>query len=197
MALIGYARVSTADQSLDLQIDALKKAGCERVFAEKASGKSGSKRPEFDKCMEYLRPGDVLVIWKLDRLGRNVKNLLSFAEDLNQRNIGMKIITMDIDTTTAAGRLMYTILAGLAEMERDLIVERTKAGLEAARARGRIGGRKQIESDVLDRAFMMYDNNIPVKEICKLLPIEKSAFYWHKNERDKRLAKEQEEGESS
>lgn len=183
MALIGYARVSTADQSLDLQIDALKKAGCERVFAEKASGKSGSKRPEFDKCMEYLRPGDVLVIWKLDRLGRNVKNLLSFAEDLNQRNIGMKIITMDIDTTTAAGRLMYTILAGLAEMERDLIVERTKAGLEAARARGRVGGRKPVPQGTLDRAFMMYDSHMSVKDICSILSIGKSAFHLHNQKR--------------
>lgn len=192
MALIGYARVSTVDQSLDLQIDALNKAGCERIFQEKVSGRAKVKRPEFEKCLEFLRQGDVLVVWKLDRLGRNVKQLMSFAEELNEKGIGLKILTMDIDTTTPTGRLLFTILAGLAEMEHDLLLERTKAGLDAARARGRVGGRKPIPQEVLNKAFMLWDSNMLVKDICSMLPLEKSSFHYYNN---KRLQKKKEQDE--
>lgn len=183
MARIGYARVSTVDQSLDLQIDALSEAGCERVFQEKVSGRAKVKRPEFEKCLEYLRPDDVLVVWKLDRLGRNVKELMRLAEDLEDRGIGLQILTMDIDTTTPTGRLLFTILAGLAKMEHDLLIERTQAGLKAARARGRVGGRKPIPQETLDRAFMMYDSNVSVKDICSILSIGKTAFHRHNQKR--------------
>jgi DNA invertase Pin-like site-specific DNA recombinase len=133
--LIGYARVSTTEQSLDLQLDALKKAGCERVFSDVMSG-SKDRRPELDKCLRLLRPGDVLMVWKLDRLGRSMRHLVNVIGDLEARDIGFKALTGDIDTTTPTGRLLLGILASLAEFERSLIVERVRAGMAAAKARG-------------------------------------------------------------
>lgn len=141
MAIIGYARVSTGDQDTALQLDALTATGCERVFEDHASG-SREDRPELAACLDYLRAGDTLVIWKLDRLGRSLPHLLQLAGDLQARDVELVITTMGIDTRTPGGRLLYGILGAVAEYERSLIQERTRAGLEAARARGRVGGRK-------------------------------------------------------
>ena len=175
MTRIGYARVSTLDQNLDSQLDELKKAGCTKIFQEKAS--SVKKRQEFEKCLDYLREGDTLVVWKLDRLGRTTKKLLELIDDLKDRGINLQIITLGVDTSTAAGRLFFTMMAGLAEMERELIRERTNAGLQAARSRGRLGGRKQINPDTLHRAYMMYDAKMTVDDITKTLNISRSTFY--------------------
>ena len=137
---IGYARVSTKDQNLGLQIDALTKAGCEKIYQDIASG-ARSERPALNEMIHNLRPGDVLVIWKLDRLGRSLNHLISLVNDLMEKKIGLQSLHDPIDTTTAQGRLSFNLFASLAEFERDLIRERTQAGLSAARARGRNGGR--------------------------------------------------------
>ena len=137
---VGYARVSTKEQNLELQVDALKDAQCEQVFTEVASG-ANTARPVLDDLLSRLRPGDVLVIWKLDRLGRSLKHLVTLTHELLERKIGLVSLNDPIDTTTAQGRLVFNIFAALAEFERDLIRERTQAGLQAARARGRKGGR--------------------------------------------------------
>ncbi|WP_035399386.1 recombinase family protein [Exiguobacterium sp. OS-77] len=179
MTRIGYARVSTLDQNLEMQLDELQKVGCSKIFKEKAS--SVKKRPEFEKCLEYLRAGDTLVVWKLDRLGRTTKKLLELIDDLKERNINLQIVTLGVDTSTAAGRLFFTMMAGLAEMERELIRERTNAGLKAARSRGRLGGRKKIDLDILNRAYMMYEAKMTVEDITKTLNISRSTFYKYKN----------------
>lgn len=145
MAKIGYARVSTWDQNLDLQVAALKEAGCTRIFTEKASG-TKTDRPELAKALDYARPGDTLVAWRLDRVGRSLKHLIDTVTSLDEREIGFHSIHENIDTTTATGRLVFHIFAALAEFERALIVDRTKAGLEAARARGSKSGRKPLLS---------------------------------------------------
>ena len=139
--VIGYARVSTQDQNPDFQVDALEKAGCEQIFQEKFTGKL-RERPELSQCLRMLRKRDVLIVWKLDRLARSLKDLVEIVQDLNQREIGFKSLTEAIDTTSSSGRLVFHIFGALAEFEHDLIRERTKAGLEAARARGRKGGAK-------------------------------------------------------
>ncbi len=141
--LIGYARVSTAEQRLHSQTDALAKAGCAKVFSDIVSG-STTSRPELDKCLGYLREGDVLVVYKLDRLGRSLKHLLTIIDDLKERGIGFKSISDNIDTTTVAGQLMFSVMGAFAEFERSLIRERTNAGLKAARDRGRLGGRPTV-----------------------------------------------------
>lgn len=175
MTRIGYARVSTFDQNLDSQLDELKKAGCTKIFQEKAS--SVKKRPEFEKCLDYLREGDTLVVWKLDRLGRTTKKLLELIDDLKDRGINLQIITLGVDTSTAAGRLFFTMMAGLAEMERELIRERTNVGLKAARARGKMGGRKPIDEQIMNRAMIMYEARMTVNDITKTLNISRSTFY--------------------
>ena len=136
---IGYARVSTQDQNLDLQLDALKKADCEKVFTDKVSG-AKKQRPGLDQMIRELRKGDVIVVWKLDRLGRSLKHLVELVEQLMEMGVGLQSLNDPIDTTTAQGKLIFNIFASLAEFERNIISERTKAGLEAARARGRLGG---------------------------------------------------------
>jgi DNA invertase Pin-like site-specific DNA recombinase len=140
MTLVAYARVSTADQNPELQFDALKKAGCEKIFTDHASG-SDRERPELAKCLGFVRKGDVLLFWKLDRLARSTVHLGQIAETCREKGVDMRCLTQPIDTTTPTGKLMFSILACFAEFERDIIVERTLAGLAAARARGRIGGR--------------------------------------------------------
>jgi DNA invertase Pin-like site-specific DNA recombinase len=139
---IGYARVSTDEQSLDLQLDALKKAGCKRTFTDKASA-ARADRPGLAEALSHLRGGDTLVIWKLDRLGRTVKGLVDFVADLQGQGIQFRSLTDGIDTTTPAGRFFFHVMASLAQMERELLAERTRAGLAAARRRGRVGGRKR------------------------------------------------------
>lgn len=138
---MGYARVSTWDQNLDLQTDALDQAGCVRVFTDTASG-TRSDRPQLAAALDYVRPGDTLLVWRLDRLGRSLKHLVETVTSLNERGVGFKSVTESIDTTTSTGKLVFHIFAALAEFERDLIVDRTKAGLAAARERGSKPGRK-------------------------------------------------------
>ena len=142
MIKIGYARVSTFDQNLDLQIDALKKEGCKQIFTDKISGVK-SQKPNFDKLLEYAREGDTIVVWKLDRLGRSTVQLIELMEELKKKNIHVKSLNESIDTSTATGTLFFQFMCMLAEHERNIIRERTAAGLNAARARGRTGGRPQ------------------------------------------------------
>ena len=182
---IGYARISKVDgkQSLDLQIDALKKARVndKNIYTDKVSGKKDS-RPGLDACLKALRKGDTLVIWKLDRLGRSLKHLVNTVEGLTEQGIGLKVLEgkgAEIDTTTASGKLMFGIFAALAEFERELISERTRAGLAAARARGRRGGRpaKMTRSKILRAQAAMKDRNTIVTDICKELEITRTTLY--------------------
>ncbi len=160
--LIGYARVSTQDQNLALQIEALTKAGCKKIFEDKSSG-SRAQRPGLVKVLEILREGDTLVVWKLDRLGRSVKNLVDLVGELHKQNIHFKSLTDAIDTGTASGRFFFHVMASLAEMERELTVERTRAGLEVARQLGRKGGRKrQMTDSKIESAKKLLANGIPL-----------------------------------
>jgi DNA invertase Pin-like site-specific DNA recombinase len=185
MVLIGYMRVSKGDgsQSLDLQRDALLAAGVEagNIYEDLASGKRDD-RPGLAACLKALRKGDVLVIWKLDRLGRTLQHLVTTVHDLGEKGIGFKVLTgAPIDTTSKEGKLMFSIFAGLAEFERDLIVERTRAGLAAARARGRVGGRKpSMTRAKLRRAqAAMADRDVNVTELADELGISKQTLYRH------------------
>ncbi|MFC1715566.1 recombinase family protein [Candidatus Poribacteria bacterium] len=176
--LIGYARVSTHDQNLDLQKDALEKAGCERLYVEQASG-SSSSRPELEQALEVLREGDTLVVWRLDRLGRSLKHLIELFAQLEGRRIGFRSLTESIDTTTPGGRLIFHIFGALSEFERNLIRERTRAGLVAARARGRMGGRPPV-LDGQKRAVavkLYHEKEHSVKEICDIMGISKPTLY--------------------
>lgn len=166
--IIGYARVSTQDQNPQLQLDALSGATCEQVFHETATG-TLRERPELTACLRILRKGDSLVVWKLDRLARSLKDLVEIVHDLNQRGVGFRSLTESIDTTSSGGRLVFHIFGALAEFEHSLIRERTIAGLAAARARGRKGGRKPALSpaDVRKAAAMLSDANITKAEIAK------------------------------
>jgi DNA invertase Pin-like site-specific DNA recombinase len=175
---IGYARVSTTDQTLDLQKDALEKAGCERIFTDTASG-AKADRVGLDEALSHLREGDTLVVWRLDRLGRSLKHLIETITKLNNRKIGFKSITEAIDTTTSGGKLIFHIFGALAEFERDIIRERTQAGLNAARARGRKGGRpKALTPKKAQTAEALYkDKNNAIDEICKTLNISRATLY--------------------
>lgn len=167
--LIGYARVSSQDQNPDLQLDALGSAGCEQVFVEKVTGSGLKARPEWDACHRTLRKGDVLVVWRLDRLGRSLKELVLIIQDLEDRAVGFKSLTESIDTTSAGGKLIFHIFGALAEFEHSLINERTKAGLAAARARGRKGGRKPklSKADVKKAAAMLRDPTVTKTEVAE------------------------------
>lgn len=175
---IGYARVSTKDQNLDMQIDELKKCGCEKIFTDVISGVK-CERLGLNEAFEYAREGDIIVVWKLDRAGRSLKHLIEIVNELDERKIGFISLKESIDTTTSTGRLMFHIVASLAEFERDIIRERTMAGLTAARARGRIGGRpKKIDENKLIMAkSMMADKNIAIKDICTALEVSKATLY--------------------
>jgi DNA invertase Pin-like site-specific DNA recombinase len=175
---IGYARVSTDDQSPDLQTDALVAAGCERVFVDHASGTKTS-RPELDRLLDHLRPGDVLVVWRLDRLGRSMRHLVGLIEDLAARGVGFRSVTESVDTTTTGGKLVFGIFAALAEFERALIVERTYAGLTAARSRGRVGGRPPALSPAqITTARTMYSaGDLTVAEIAESLKVSTATVY--------------------
>ncbi len=178
--LIGYARISTVDQNFDLQLDALDKAGCEKIFKDTASG-SLSNRKVLAETLEYLRSGDTLVVWRLDRLGRSLKKLIELTNVLNERAVGFKSVVESIDTTTPTGQFFFHITGAFAELERNLIRERTRAGLEAARARGRKGGRpKAIDPKTFEIALQLYnEKNISVGDMCKRLGIVKRTFYRH------------------
>ena len=175
--IIGYARVSTNDQNPELQVDALGKAGAEQVFQEKFTG-TLRERPELSQCLRMLRQGDVLVVWKLDRLARSLKDLVEIVQDLQDRGIGFKSLTESIDTTSSGGRLVFHIFGALAEFERDLIRERTMAGLEAARARGRKGGRKPSlsKTDTQTAAAMLLDPKITKTEVAQHFGVSRTTL---------------------
>ena len=178
--LVGYARVSTQDQNPELQLDALKGAGCERVFEEKASG-AKRDRPDLAAALSFMRSGDTLVVWKLDRLARSLKQLMETVEDLSARGIGFRSLTEAIDTTTSGGRLVFHIFGALAEFERGIIRERTTAGLDAARARGRVGGRpKALTSDDLAVArTLLKDGTLTIAQVAERLGVAQSTLYAH------------------
>ncbi len=177
MGLIGYARVSTADQDTALQTDALRKAGCERVFEDTVSGVKAD-RPGLAAALAYLRDGDVLVVWRLDRLGRSLPHLIETIGALEARGVGFRSLSESIDTTTPGGRLIFHVFGALGQFERDLIGERTKAGLAAAAARGRKGGRKPVvTADKLRRAREHLANGLNVREAAARLKIGKTALY--------------------
>lgn len=176
--LIGYARVSTDDQNLDLQRDALQAAGCERVFEDMVSG-ARADRTGLAALMSMLRAGDTVVIWRLDRLGRSLKNLIELVERLEAAKVGLRSLQENIDTTSSGGKLVFHLFGALAEFERNLIRERTQAGLLAARARGRMGGRpKRLDPAKLALALKLHrERNHTVEEICKMMGISKSTLY--------------------
>ena len=180
--LIGYARVSTDDQSLDLQRDALTEAGCERIFEDTASG--AGERPKLQQAFSHLRAGDTLVVWRLDRLGRSLKDLIARAEALRSEDVGLKSLKEAIDTDSPTGQLVFHIFGALAEFERALIRERTQAGLQAARARGRLGGRrKRLNPRQRAHAVELYRaQQHTVKEICSLMGISRATLYAYVNE---------------
>lgn len=176
--LLGYARVSTGDQDAALQQDALKAAGCYRIFTDTASG-SLESRPELTKVLDQLRPGDTLVVWRLDRLGRSIRHLIDQLAALQERGIGFRSLQEAIDTTSSGGRLVFHVFAALAEFERDLIRERTNAGLQAARARGRVGGRPPLlTKDKLRTARRMYEQkDMTVAKIGEVLGVSRTTVY--------------------
>lgn len=175
--LIGYARVSTQDQNLDLQSEALTKAGCEKIFNDKISG-SRAERPGLTKALEMLREGDTLVVWKLDRLGRSVKNLVDLVGELHQQGIQFKSLTDAIDTGTPSGRFFFHVMASLAEMERELTVERTRAGLEVARQLSRKGGRRrQMTESKIESAKKLLANGVPPRDVAMNLGVSVPTLY--------------------
>ena len=175
--MIGYARVSTEDQKLDLQQQALRAAGCERIFEDTAGG--AAERPALREALAQLRAGDTLVVWRLDRLGRSLKDLIAHAESLRTQGVGLRSLKEAIDTDSSAGKLVFHIFGALAEFERALIRERTRAGLDAARARGRVGGRrKRLDEDQRRHAVELFrSRQRTVKEICALVGISRSTLY--------------------
>jgi DNA invertase Pin-like site-specific DNA recombinase len=175
--LIGYARVSTQDQNLELQRKALLDAGCEKIFDDKLSG-SRSDRPGLAQALAILRDGDTLVVWKLDRLGRSVKHLVDLVGELREQGIQFRSLTDSIDTATPSGRFFFHVMASLAEMERELTVERTKAGLEVARSLGRVGGRKRRMTDSkIESAKKLLASGVPPRDVAKNLGVSVPTLY--------------------
>ncbi|MCY3874158.1 MAG: recombinase family protein [Rhodobacteraceae bacterium] len=178
--LVGYARVSTLDQNPSLQIDALREAGCEKIYVEKASG-ARQNRPQLKAAFEYLRDGDTLVVWKLSRLARSLKQVIQTVQDMQARNLEFKVLTQNIDTSTPEGRLFFHMTAAFDQFQRELIVENTKAGLAAARSSGRKGGRPRSMDDEkvrLAEAMLRDTKNYPfVNDVIKQLEIGRTAFY--------------------
>ena len=176
--LIGYARVSTGDQSLSLQIDALEGAGCERIFKDQVSG-SIKDRPSLEQALHFAREGDTLVIWRLDRLSRSLRDLIDAVTHLESRNVQLKSLHESIDTSSSSGKLVFHLFGALAEFERNLIKERTLAGLQAARARGRKGGRPpSLDAEKRKLAVKLYnDKNYSVNQICQVMGISKPTLY--------------------
>lgn len=175
--LIGYARVSTGDQNLDLQKNALVRAECEQIFEDTASGKN-SRRPGLRRAIRSLKPGDSLVVWKLDRLGRSVRDLIALVSELQDRGIHFRSLTDSIDTSTPAGRFFFHVMSALAEMERELIVERTRAGLAVAREQGRVGGRRRVMTEeVVERCRRMLENGATRQQIADVIGVGVKTIY--------------------
>lgn len=185
---VGYARVSTNDQNLHMQEDALKTMGCEEIYRDIASGVK-TARPGLEDVLAYLREGDTLVVWKLDRLGRSIQHLIETVKSLSKRKIGFQSLQENIDTTTSGGKLIFHIFSALAEFERDLIKERTNAGLKAARARGRLGGRPPLlEEKQVEKMLARYDEQkLTVEEICKIHGVSRPSFYNYLKKRKKAI----------
>jgi len=178
MSIVGYARVSTADQTPDLQIDALKSAGAHRIFIETASG-AKTDRPQLVAALDYLRPGDTLAVWKLDRLARSIRQLIDTIDALDREGCGFRSLTEAIDTTTPTGKLTFHIFSALTEFERSIIRERTVAGLAAAKARGRRGGRPRVMSDsmIVAAKAMIRDGSMTIKDIASQLGVSDGTLY--------------------
>ena len=176
---IGYARVSTAGQNLEPQTDALKEAGCKKIFSDRGVSGAKAERPELDKALEHIRQKDTLVIWKLDRLGRSLSDLLSIVEDLKERGANFASIQDGFDTSTASGKMVFSVISAMAEYERNLIRERTMAGLTAARARGRMGGRpKQLNEGQVRVAIALAEaGKLTIREICEQVDCSRSTYY--------------------
>lgn len=175
--LVGYVRCSTADQKLDSQTDALKQAGCMKIFAEKASGKNAD-RPVLVKALEYLREGDTLVVFKFDRLSRSTKDMLQIAEQLKERGVHLKSLSDEIDTSTPYGSFFFTVCAAFGQLEREMIVARTRAGLESAKARGRVGGRPElVTKEKAEMAKELLNKGKSPKEVCGILGLTKATMY--------------------
>ena len=182
---VGYARVSTVDQNMDLQMDALKKEGCdpEYIYSEHISGVK-TDRPKFQQCLKFLRSGDILVVWRLDRLSRSLKELITIADLLEERGVELVSIMDRFDTSTSMGKAMFNMIGVIAQLERDLISERTKAGLAAARARGRRGGapRKHTRKQILAAVNMKWDTNRTHAEICEIFSMKHSTLHRYAQE---------------
>ncbi len=180
--LIGYARVSTIDQSLNLQLDALNSLGCEKIFQDVASG-ARTARPGLDKALAYLRPRDTLVVWRLDRLGRSLRHLIKVVNKLHKEEKSFRSLQESLDTNTTNGRLIFHIFGALAEFERDLIRDRTMAGLAAARARGRHGGRPRVmdKKKIAMAKSLLADSNHSVDEVCNILGVSRATLYSYLN----------------
>jgi DNA invertase Pin-like site-specific DNA recombinase len=176
--LIGYARVSTTDQTLSLQEDALTKAGCDQIFTDTASGAS-TERPGLNTALSHLRAGDILVVWRLDRLGRSLPHLIETIKGLDDRGIGFQSVTEHIDTTTSGGKLIFHIFGALAEFERDIIRERTQAGLQAARARGRTGGRRRAltPKEVAMALRLAEDKSTSITDLCRQFKVSRQTLW--------------------
>ena len=176
---IGYARVSTTDQNLDLQMDALKEAGCGKIFSDRGVSGAKAERPGLDKALDQLRKGDILVIWKLDRLGRSLSHLLSIIEDLKQKGVDFASVQDGFDTSTASGKMVFSVIGAMAEYERNLIRERTTAGLAAARSRGRVGGRPKSldESQVKVAIALAESGELTINQICEQVSCSRSTGY--------------------
>jgi DNA invertase Pin-like site-specific DNA recombinase len=187
---IGYARVSTIDQNLDLQLDALKQAGCEQVFTDKITG-TKFDRPQLEELKKILRSGDTVIVWKMDRMGRGLRDMIIIMKEFEDKGVGFKSITEGIDTTTNTGKLVFHIFASLAEFERNLIVERTKAGLKAGRARGKVGGRpRKLSEEQRELLRKMHaDITIPLSTITETFGISKQMIYQVVNEGKKKEIK--------
>lgn len=181
--LLGYARVSTAEQDASSQLDALDTAGCARVFFDQASGAT-AERVELTRLLDHARPGDTVVVWRLDRLGRSLRHLIDTVNDLDDRKVGFRSLTEQLDTTTSGGKLVFHIFGALAEFERGLIRERTIAGLSAARARGRVGGRPSVMTpDKITTARAMHDSQQhTVSAIASVLGVSRATIYRHLND---------------
>ena len=183
--MFGYARVSTEGQNLDMQLDALEKAGCERIYQEHASGKN-TERPELKRMLDQLRKGDTVVVYKLDRISRSVQDLESLTKEFEEAGVEFVSLQDQIDTTTPMGRFFFHVMGAVAELERDIIVDRTKSGLEAARARGRVGGRKPLDSKKDKQMLALYDSKqMTVPEICEAVGVSKPTLYKYVNTRNK------------
>ena len=178
--MVGYARVSARDQNPELQTDSLVAAGCERIFHEDASG-AQRDRPQLAAALDHLHAGDTIIVWKLDRLARSIRQLVEIVEVLRKRNIGLKVLTQQVDTTTSRGRLFFRAIGAVAEFERELTLERTQVGLTHARAMGRRGGRKPSmgEAEIRRAKAMLADSAITVEEIARRMGVQPSTLYRH------------------